>query len=277
MGGMPQGPGAIVVGGKTIACQRDGDGRTLLFVHGMISDHGIWDSHVAAISSRYHMIRPTLSYFGSLPWPDDGKGFAVDRFADELGAFITSCELEAPTLVGWSFGGGVCLSLASRMPQLVGDMILYEPSLLASLTDPEKIRAALESRDEMFRLARSNYSSGDHARATAAFIDGVNGRKDSFANLPETVRNVHLRNARSMGPFFSDPPPPSITPEDLNAIAQRVVLLLGQETPTFWQLSVPALAELLPNAELRRIANASHMWPVESPDGFVEELLSGLG
>jgi pimeloyl-ACP methyl ester carboxylesterase len=273
---IPQGPAAIVVDGNPVVYRRDGSGRPLIFVHGMISDQDIWDVHVPSIAKRYEVIRPTLGYFGASPWRDDGKGFSVDALADELGALIKSCDLGPATLVGWSFGGAVCLSLAARMPQLVGEMLLYEPSLAAAVTEPSEQQIIQSSRGDMFEAARSYFEADEMERAVKAFIDGVNGLEGSFEALPEQVRQILQRNVRVMDPFFAGPPAPSVTLADLEAMTQKVTLMLGEDTSPFWQITLPALARALPNAELLQISNARHMWPVESPDNFVEAVMNGL-
>jgi len=274
---LPTGPGAVTIDGRSIAFHSDGYGRTLIFVHGMLADHGIWDGHISLLSSDYNILRPTLSYFGATPWADDGASFSVDFFADELGIFISNLELEAATVVGWSFGGAVALSLAARRPDLIKELVLYEPSLANAVQDEAALQAAMDSRDRTFAAARVAYAANDPMSASEAFIDGVNGKVGTCKSLPTQVQNVFFRNARVLKLFFSDPPPPSVTLKRLGSVSQKTTILLGEKSRTFWQVAVPALVNRLPNAEMKHIPGARHMWPVEAPDEFSEEVLNYLG
>ena len=124
----PEGPGAVLIDGYPLSYQRVGKGPPLVLVHGMITDHGLWDVHVQRLAERFHVVTPTLRYFGASRWPDQGQDFSMDRQADDLGAFIEALDLGPVNLVGWSLGGALALCLAARRPHLIETLLLDEPS-----------------------------------------------------------------------------------------------------------------------------------------------------
>ena len=78
--------------------------------------------------SKYRFVAHTQRYFGTEPWPDDGKNFSIATLANDLATFITSLNAGPVHLVGWSYGGAVAMQAAVKNPSLVRSLILYEPA-----------------------------------------------------------------------------------------------------------------------------------------------------
>src|SRR4051795_3913510 len=96
-----------------------GDGSPVVLVHPSNTDHRIWAQHTQRLAHRYRVIAPTQRYFGTSPWPDDGREFSMDTHAHDLAEFIRELGLGSVALVGWSYGAAVCLLMAVEQPQLV--------------------------------------------------------------------------------------------------------------------------------------------------------------
>jgi pimeloyl-ACP methyl ester carboxylesterase len=62
----------------------------MVFVHGAPSDLSHWEPVREGIASKYRFLAYTQRYFGTAPWPDDGKNFSIQTLADDLTKFITS-------------------------------------------------------------------------------------------------------------------------------------------------------------------------------------------
>ncbi|HVD72724.1 MAG TPA: alpha/beta fold hydrolase, partial [Xanthobacteraceae bacterium] len=69
----------------------------------------------------------TQRYYGSTPWPDDGKNFNLATHAEDLAKLIQSLNAGPAHLVGWSYGGAVATVAAPKNPSLVRSLIVYEP------------------------------------------------------------------------------------------------------------------------------------------------------
>ena len=89
-----------------------GAGSPVVLVHGSNADHRIWAPHARLIGPDVHFLAPTQRYFGTLPWPDDGKHFSIPTHAEDLADFVRAQRLEPVSLVGWSYGAAVCLMMA---------------------------------------------------------------------------------------------------------------------------------------------------------------------
>src|SRR5262245_37908796 len=57
-------------------------------VRGAPSDLRAWEPVRDEIAKRYWFVAYTQRYFGSAPWPDDGRNFSVKTLAEDLAKFI---------------------------------------------------------------------------------------------------------------------------------------------------------------------------------------------
>ena len=119
-----------------------GAGSPVVLVHGSNADHRIWAPHAQRIGPSVHVLAPTQRYFGTSPWPDDGKHFSIRTHAEDLADFVRARRLESVSLVGWSYGAAVCLLMAVQQVELVQRLILYEPAIVSFVHAPADAEAA---------------------------------------------------------------------------------------------------------------------------------------
>ena len=121
--------GQIEVNGIPVSYVEDGSGPPLVFVHGAVGDLRVWEPIREPIASRHRFVAPTLRYFGTGEWPDEGGRFSVDTHADDIAAFIEALDLGPVHLVGWSYGGNIAVAVALAHPEVVRSLILFEPAI----------------------------------------------------------------------------------------------------------------------------------------------------
>jgi pimeloyl-ACP methyl ester carboxylesterase len=91
-----------------------GEGTPVVFVHGNLSDAGVWDEQLALLPHRG--IAVDLRGFGRTdPAPIDATRGSGDH-RDDLVALLDTLGLDAVHLVGHSMGGGIVMDLARRHP-----------------------------------------------------------------------------------------------------------------------------------------------------------------
>ena len=111
---------------------RDGDGATVVFVHGNASSARFFEQTMAALPAPYRALAPDLRGFG------DSQALPVDAtrglrdFADDLHALLASpdharADSARVHLVGWSVGGGVVMQYAIDHPEQVASLTLINP------------------------------------------------------------------------------------------------------------------------------------------------------
>jgi pimeloyl-ACP methyl ester carboxylesterase len=267
----------VRINGADLFYSDRGDGPPVLFVHGSNVDCRIWADHGEILGARYRVLAVTQRYFGTSPWPDDGRKFSVRVHADDLAAFIEALRLEPLSIVGWSYGGAVCLAMLARYPELAERLFLYEPALATFVSDPSAVQRATDDRLEMTRAAKAAASGGNVRSAVQLFMDGVNDETGTFRRLPDKVQMIMLANARMLPLLFAAPPPPRVTCEDLSRLAIPVTVALGGNSRPFYRVSAQWAAQCIPGARLFIVPGVRHLWPVQDARAFSQLALDVLG
>jgi pimeloyl-ACP methyl ester carboxylesterase len=253
-----------------------GKGCAALFVHGSVVDCRIWDEHAEIIGSHYRVLAPSQRYFGVSPWPDEGRNYSVLTHATDLAALVRALGLPPVTLIGWSYGGAVCLAMSCANPDLVGRLFLYEPSLATFVTDPSAAQRASDDRLEMFHASKLAVGQGDLDEAVEQFIDDVNGRAGTFRALPDKVQQMMRENARTLPLMFGAPSPPQITCADLGRLSMPATVARGSDSRAYFRIAVEGAARCMAAARTTTVPNARHLWPIEDPRGFSQVVLDWL-
>jgi pimeloyl-ACP methyl ester carboxylesterase len=108
----------------TIRYREAGAGRPVVFVHGYLVDHRLWDGVVDGLSDRFRCIAPD--------WPLAAHRVPMNRDADLsptgiaklIADFLTELELEDVTIVGNDSGGAISQVLATTHPDRIGRLVL---------------------------------------------------------------------------------------------------------------------------------------------------------
>jgi pimeloyl-ACP methyl ester carboxylesterase len=108
----------------TIRYREAGAGKPVVFVHGYLVDHRLWDGVVDRLSDRYRCIAPD--------WPLAAHRVPMNRDADLsptgiarlIADFLTKLELEDVTIVGNDSGGAISQVLVTSHPDRIGRLVL---------------------------------------------------------------------------------------------------------------------------------------------------------
>lgn len=120
-----------------------GKGPTLIFMHGFLMDHSLFDQQVKELSPHYRCVRWDARGFGKTKW--DGKPFNLYDSVKDCFGLMDHLDIKSAILVGMSQGGYCALRAALAAPERVSGLVLM--STQAS-TDPEPLKAAFrEMRD----------------------------------------------------------------------------------------------------------------------------------
>ncbi|HSX17187.1 MAG TPA: alpha/beta hydrolase [Patescibacteria group bacterium] len=119
-----------------LAYIEQGQGRPVVLLHGLGASKSIWRPLTRLLpADKWHVIVPDLLGFGDSPRPD-WNSYDITQHARMVAAFLKNQHIIGPiTLVGHSMGCLVATHIAAANPQLVKDLILYEPPLLDELPE----------------------------------------------------------------------------------------------------------------------------------------------
>lgn len=217
-----------------------GDGRAVLLIHGGAEDAGVVEPQARAIAEQgFRAIWYDRRGTGDNR-TDEWAADRGDRHADDAAELIRHLGLEDTTVLGFSSGGVVALALAQRHPDVVGEVVAWEPAALGMSPDADAVHGAIMEPVEAHLTAHP----GDWAGAWRVVLTVLSeGRADFEA--PEVL--AALRNAepairddarqltrRSFGP--GDLPTGKVTlavseqPDPMHLdIAERLAKLIGRE------------------------------------------------
>lgn len=275
------GPSAkeVEVNGVRLSYVEQGSGEPIVFVHGAFSDLRVWEPMREEIAKRYRFMAYTQRYFGTGPWPDDGKNFSVATDADDLVKFITALNVGPVHLVSRSRGGPIATAAALKNPSLVRSLTLHEPALLSVLpAESEEGKAAREDRKKFVGPAvAAAAKAGDSIQAVRLFFEGVYQLGEGgFDRLPQTTRTMLLDHARTAPPLFGSPPPPPITCDMLKTFDIPTLVTHGGRTHAYYKLINAGVGRCIPRARQVAFPNLVHDAPSRDPAAFIAALLEFL-
>jgi pimeloyl-ACP methyl ester carboxylesterase len=248
------------VDGTHIGVAMLGDGPALVLVHGTGRTHAHWAAvlpYLAAHSAVYAVDRRGRGESGA------GDAYALAREVDDIRAVLET--IDGPVhLLGHSFGAIIALELALQSDRL-SSLVLYEPPLhigtdavpadladrLADVLAAEQPETVLET----FLREGPRYSEADIA-AQRAGLDWP-ARVASAHTLPRELDAV--RRYR-------------LDPTRVAAMTVPTCLIVGSESPPFFQRAIAALHAVWPNSEVRVLPGHHHNAMETGPELFAQSV-----
>jgi pimeloyl-ACP methyl ester carboxylesterase len=187
--------------------------------------------------------------------------------AADLVGFIKALDLGKAHLIGHSYGASIALMTALDYPELVGSLILGEPSPFPSLFNKAGLSLLSEQKakfDEAIRLAEN----GEEESAVREFLHTVVG-VEVLGLLPDERRSVVLENAETLLPMLRTYyESPMLGGKQLKRVNVPTLLITGEFSPRISRLSNEMINRCLPNSKTAVLQGASHGLQIENPEGF---------
>jgi 3-oxoadipate enol-lactonase len=238
-----------------------GTGDPVVLVMGLGGDHLAWGLQIPAFAARYRVIAFDNRGVGQTDAPD--IPYTTAMMADDTVGLLDALGIERAHVCGVSMGGMIAQEIALRHPARVRTLQLH-----ATLARPD---AYMKTLVEAWRKVRVALGRDEAARVLALWLFAP----CSYEERPEFVELV-LQNA------IANPHPQSLT-----GYLRQGDAVLGHDTlerldllrcPTLVSVAdqdvlVPprfshAIAQRVPGAELKTIADAGHAYMWEKPDAF---------
>lgn len=241
----------------SIAYRSAGTGQPVLFLHGLGGSATAWEPQFEDLSDTFRCIAWDLPGYGdSEPIVPLTFPLIVDaamRLLDEL-------DVERADVVGLSFGGQQALHLALAHPDRVGRLVVADTSARfgADGTDVE----------EWKRLRLDPLDAGTTPAAMAPMvIDAITARSFAGRERERTIAAFSRIPADGLRAAVECLPTHDVAARLGEIITPTLVIVgeLDEETPVVY---AEALAEGIPDAELRVIDGVGHLTPAEAPDEF---------
>lgn len=241
--------------GKKIVYREEGEGMSLVLVHGSPGDSRSWARVVPHLKDRFRVLAVDLPGYGGSDRVSDAPvgraaamGAAVARLVEQYGQPVR--------LAGHSYGGVVAIQSALQArPGSIDGLVLFEPVFFRALQLTED-RAALDPAAVHFEDYADRAAAGEPG-VVRLMIDYWFG-EGAFARMPDAVRGYldanAPRNALDVRSSFND----TATAEQLRAFDRPILTVYGDRSPPIVQAIGRSLLKLLPNARLESLAGANH-------------------
>jgi pimeloyl-ACP methyl ester carboxylesterase len=254
----------ISADGTTIAFERTGDGPPLVLLHGTGRDRSYWSHLLPELSS--FMTVHTVERRGR-GHSGDADRYDLDREVEDVLAVINAA-VEPVHLLGHSYGAILSLEAALRTDR-IRSLTLYEPPFSAG---KERVPDDLADRLEALLTA------GDPEAVLVTFL------QEGPRYPPEEIRAQRERPDWAYRVSFAHTLPRETRTSqeyvfDRGRFAELrlpTLLLLGSESPTFFQQAIEALHMALPRSEVVVLQGQHHNAVEEAPGLFAGEVLRFL-
>jgi pimeloyl-ACP methyl ester carboxylesterase len=241
--------------GTTIAFTRTGEGPPIIVVDGAFSHRAInpTSPKVAAILAPHFSVY-TYDRRGRGE-SGDTQPYAVNREVEDLDALVTEAGGSA-FVVGGSSGGLLALdAAASGVP--INKLVVYEPPLRVDDSHPPLPDDYLPRLHELLAADRRSDAVAlwfsDVLRLPDAAIAGM--RTGPFWVELEKVAPTLAYEGAIFGDCLSGKP---LTPERWGSVTTPTLVIDGGASPAMMHSGADALADLLPNAQRRTLADQTH-------------------
>ena len=110
------------INGITINYELEGEGKTIVFVHGLSDSLAYWKVLSENLKNDYQTLIYDLRGHGESS--DDDRNTTIDLYQEDLYQLLKSLNIENAVFVGLSLGGNVILNLALNHPEMVNGLVV---------------------------------------------------------------------------------------------------------------------------------------------------------
>ncbi len=231
-----------------------GNGRPLLFVHGLMVHAAFWRKVVPALAEHYRCVVPTLP-LGShrLPMHPDAD-LSPPGIADLLGELVDALHLHDAVVVGNDTGGAYAQIMATRHPDRLAGLVLTPCDALEHFWPwhPSRLlRQAPVPRSVIAYGLLSKHAIPDEV--LASYIHPLCHDGQVRRDLTKALAGIHPRHTREAARLLREFPKP-------------VLLVWDTHDRLFPLADAKHLAALLPIAELLMLRDSASYIPEDQPD-----------
>jgi 3-oxoadipate enol-lactonase len=244
--------------GQEVAWRSEGrDGApVVVLVHGILSDHRMWDAVAAQLKNDFSIVRYDLRGHGGSSAPS--APYTMEQLADDVAALLDGLGLGMVHLVGTSLGGMIGQQVAARHVQRL---------LSLTLANTGAVQGAPAAWDERIAIARE--------QGIAALAEPTIQRwfPNSFQQAEpaeiERIRNVLLGTSVE-GYVGCATAVRNLAQLDLlPGIAVPTLVIAGTRDEAMPPAATAKIAKLVPGARLVSLPTG-HQAAIEQPGAFAE-------
>jgi len=152
------------------------DGPPLVFLHGFLFDHSMFDGVIDGLKDDYRCIAVDTRSFGQTEW--DGEAFTLYDTVDDVIGLLDALEIEKASFIGMSQGGYAIARIGMRHPERVQALVFASTHLKV---DTEDVKG-------LYRSMRDTWVEQGPDPLVGTFLDLFVGEESKFPTLRQTWR-----------------------------------------------------------------------------------------
>lgn len=251
----------------TTHVEQTGSGEPLILIHGVGLDLTTWDRQVAALATRYLVVRYDMLGHGRSTRPPGP--YTLEMFVEQLRGLLASLSIARAHIAGFSMGGLVAQGFAAAYPDRVASLALVSTVAGRSREQRQGVLGRLREVEQRgltaaVEAARQRWFSPDFVRAHPETVNALSRRLG--ANDPAAYLAAYRLFATADEQLF----------DCLPAISCPTLIITGELDAG----STPQMAALMqariPHARAEVLPGIRHLLPIEAADVFNATLLSFL-
>ena len=245
------------------------DARPILFIHGWSQHHLCWTAQIeSSLADVYRLVALDLRGHGQSEAPLTAEHYTNGAlWADDIKSIISAFSLNAPILVGWSYGGFIIGDYLRKHGDeaisginLAGGAIGIGPKWFGTHIGPTFLDYAPLACSEDQAVALKAVQDFLHAAVKRPIAPEAMELAIGWSMLVHPQVRLHLISREE-----------DFTPE-LATLRKRVLISQGTADTVVLPAMAQAIKKSAPHSEISEYAGVGHAPFFEEPERFNEEL-----
>jgi pimeloyl-ACP methyl ester carboxylesterase len=119
-------------GSSAVNCKLQGKGDAILFIHGIPTNHKLWDELIGQLSHNHRCFAVDLPGMGATPFAPYSSDY-LDRMAIQIERLRIQHGVKKWHVVGHDAGSAIAVQYASRFGRNVACLVLLSPAIFPEL------------------------------------------------------------------------------------------------------------------------------------------------
>jgi 3-oxoadipate enol-lactonase len=264
----------IKVNGVELFYEESGGGpQTIVFSHGLLMDHTMFEAQRAAFARRYRVI--AYDHRGQGQSQDPGSGYDMETLTEDAAALITALNAAPCHFAGLSMGGFVGMRLAARHRQLVRSLTLMNTGAQKEETFSRLKYAFLA---QLVKLVGTGPFTGIAVKELFGKSTRASTSPAKQAMLKEWTAKLSARPKNTAHALMGVMNRNEVSAAELAAIRCPTLVIAGEDDTPQPPFRSERVVAAIAGSKLVRIPACGHSSSLEAPDAVIkamQELMAG--
>lgn len=241
----------------------------LVFLHGFLGRGESWLEVARSFSENYFCILPDLPGHGENINGDISSPLNFDVAMNWLLHLLDEIPVGKIHLVGYSLGGRIALTFASRYPERIITLTLESAS--PGIIDPsERVRRFAEDSSRAESILKNGMYAFVEQWYKIPLFASLNSHPQKLSSIKESAKQ---NDPHWMAKVIHELSPGAQTPlwESLSKLSFPVLLIAGEKDEKYAQM-IPKMAKMIPNCKQVIVPNAGHNVHAEQREEYISLL-----